>query len=89
LTATGKVYYSRSGHVEEMIVKVGERVKRGQRIAKVGNAFGRFAYHLHFDLSPTNILDQQPQHWPAKNLNNLLANYIDPRDFIMKNRPRR
>jgi murein DD-endopeptidase MepM/ murein hydrolase activator NlpD len=88
LAANGKVLYSRYGHVEDMIVKTGDRVRRGQQVAKVGNAFGRFAYHLHFDLSPTNILEQNPEHWPAKNLNNLLANYVDPRDFIQKNRPK-
>lgn len=87
-TATGKVYYTRYGHVEEMIVKVGGRVKRGQQIAKVGNAFGQFAYHLHYDISPTNILESQPQHWPAKNLTTLLANYVDPRQFIQQNRPK-
>lgn len=88
LASSGRVVYSRYGHVENMLVKPGDRVKRGQQIAKVGNAFGRFAYHLHFDISPTRILETEPQHWPAKNLDNLLANYIDPRDFILKNRPR-
>lgn len=84
----GRVIYSRSAHVESMTVNVGDRVRRGQEIAKVGNAYGRYAYHLHFDLSPTTILESQPQHWPAKNLNNLLANYIDPRSFIEANRPK-
>jgi murein DD-endopeptidase MepM/ murein hydrolase activator NlpD len=88
LASTGKVVYSRYGHVESMVVKVGDRVKRGQKIASVGNAFGAFAYHLHFDISPTTILENQPQHWPAKNLNNLLANYLDPRSFIQNNRPK-
>lgn len=88
LATNGKVLYSRYGHVENMVIKVGDRVKRGQQIAKVGNAFGRFAYHLHFDLSPTTILESHPEHWPAKNLKNLLANYIDPRKFIQENRPK-
>jgi len=74
--------------VEAMTVKVGDRLKRGQQIAKVGNAFGRFAYHLHFDLSPTTILESRPEHWPARNLQNLLANYVDPKQFILANRPR-
>jgi murein DD-endopeptidase MepM/ murein hydrolase activator NlpD len=86
--ANGKVLYSRSEHVESIVVDVGQRVQRGQQIARVGNAFGQWAYHLHFDLSPTTILETKPEHWPAKDLNDLLANYIDPRDFITKNRPR-
>ncbi len=86
--ASGKVMYSRSAHVESMVVEVGQRVQRGQQIASVGNAFGQWAYHLHFDLSPTTILETKPEHWPAMDLNNLLANYVDPREFIEKNRPR-
>jgi murein DD-endopeptidase MepM/ murein hydrolase activator NlpD len=88
LASNGKVIYSRYGHVESMVIKVGDRVRRGQKIASVGNAFGAFAYHLHFDISPTTILENQPQHWPARNLNNLLANYLDPRSFIQNNRPK-
>lgn len=87
-TAKGKVLYSRYGHVENIVIKVGDRVKRGQQLASVGNAFGAFAYHLHFDLSPTTILETHPEHWPAKNLNNLLANYINPREFLQNNRPK-
>lgn len=89
LASNGRVYYSRYGHIENMKVKVGDRVARGQQIASVGNAFGSYAYHLHFDISPTKILDTNPEHWPARNLDNLLANYVDPREFILKNRPKR
>lgn len=88
LASNGKVLYTRYGHIENMLIKVGDRVSRGQQIASVGNAFGRFAYHLHFDISPTTILESHPEHWPAKNLNLLLANYVDPKDFVLKNRPK-
>ena len=88
LASTGQVVFSRYGHSENLLVKVGDRVKRGQQLSSVGNAFGAFAYHLHFDISPTTILETQPQHWPAKKLNILLANYIDPRTFIQNNRPK-
>src|SRR5690606_2508759 len=57
LKGSGKVMYSRSAHVESMNVQVGQRVQRGDQIARVGNAFGVYAYHLHFDLSPTTILE--------------------------------
>lgn len=86
-TPKGQVLYGRYGHVENMVVKVGDRVKRGQQIASVGNAFGRWAYHLHFDLSPTTILETNPSHWPGKNQADLLKNYIDPAAFIRSNRP--
>jgi murein DD-endopeptidase MepM/ murein hydrolase activator NlpD len=88
LGTTGQVVYGRYAHVEKLVVKAGDRVKRGQQIASVGNAFGAFAYHLHFDISPTTILESHPEHWPAKKLNTLLANYVDPRAFIQNNRPK-
>ncbi len=87
LAKNGKVLYGRYAHVDTMLVKVGQRVSRGEQIATVGNSFGQWAYHLHFDLSPTTILETQPQHWPGKDQTELLANYIEPRDFIEKNRP--
>jgi murein DD-endopeptidase MepM/ murein hydrolase activator NlpD len=87
LLTTGVVYYGRYAHVEEMSIQVGQRVVRGEQIAKVGNAEGAFPYHLHFDISPTDILSREPWHWPRLDLNNLLANYIDPRQFVEANRP--
>jgi murein DD-endopeptidase MepM/ murein hydrolase activator NlpD len=89
LTPGGTVMYSRSAHVENMQVRVGDRVTRGQQISLVGNASGRFAYHLHFDLSPTTILETNPEHWPARKRDELFRHYIDPRVFIQNNRPRR
>ncbi|MDK3160571.1 M23 family metallopeptidase [Anaerolineae bacterium CFX9] len=88
LVGSGLVLYGRYAHVESMVVSVGQRVTRGQQIAKVGNAFGRWAYHLHFDLSPTTILETNPEHWPGRNRDQLFKNYIDPKEFIEGNRPR-
>ena len=87
LEGSRKVMYSRSAHVESMNVQVGQRVQRGEQIARVGNAFGAYAYHLHFDLSPTTILESQPQHWPGLDYNDVIKNYVDPRIFIQQNRP--
>jgi murein DD-endopeptidase MepM/ murein hydrolase activator NlpD len=86
---SGLVLYSRYGHIGRMDVEVGARVTRGQPVGIVGNAFGRWAYHLHFDLSPTTILESNPQHWPGRNREATFRNYIDPREFILNNRPRR
>jgi len=87
LISTGQVVYGRYAHVNSPIVKVGDRVVRGQQIAKVGNAEGLYAYHLHFDLSPTAVLETQPWHWPKLNWNALMENYVDPQDFIRQHRP--
>lgn len=87
LVTTGQVLYGRYAHIEDIRVSVGERVVRGQQISKVGNADGIFAYHLHYDLSPTNILASQPWHWPKMDRAALRANYIDPLEFTRANRP--
>ncbi len=87
LITDGQVVYGRYAHVENVRVQVGQRVTRGEQIASVGNAEGAFPYHLHFDLSPTAILQTQPWHWPKLDLNNLTANYIDPRTYISGHRP--
>ncbi len=38
------------GHVQDMLVHPGETVKRGQQIATVGTANGRYFAHLHFEI---------------------------------------
>ena len=38
------------GHVETMLVHAGDEVKRGQQIATVGTAGGRYFAHLHFEM---------------------------------------
>lgn len=38
------------GHVQDLLVHPGETVKRGQQIATVGSANGRYFAHLHFEM---------------------------------------
>jgi murein DD-endopeptidase MepM/ murein hydrolase activator NlpD len=73
--------------VQDIMVAPGERVERGQQIAEIGDAFGRFVPHLHFDLSPTTVLEIRPSDWPGVNRAALLKNYINPRTWIRNNRP--
>ncbi len=87
LLSTGRVMYSRYAHVQDVRVKVGDRVQRGQQIANVGNAEGSQPYHLHFDLSPTDILEKAPWDWPRLDLERLKRDYVDPKEFIQLNRP--
>lgn len=87
LVVGGTVLYSRSAHLDRIDVQVGQRVTRGQQIGTIGNAFGRFAFHLHFDLSPTTILETNPEHWPGRDRDELFRHYIDPRIYIQNNRP--
>jgi hypothetical protein len=45
-----KYVQSYYGHVQAMLVRPGEMVKRGQQIATVGTANGRYFAHLHFEM---------------------------------------
>jgi hypothetical protein len=45
-----KYVQSYYGHVETMLVHTGEEVRRGQQIATVGTADGRYFAHLHFEM---------------------------------------
>jgi murein DD-endopeptidase MepM/ murein hydrolase activator NlpD len=91
LITTGQVVYSRYGHVDNMQVKVGDRVVRGQHIADIGDAYGYFRNvpHLHFDISPTRIFETSPGDWPGQDMRRIERDYIDPTQFIAQNRPLR
>lgn len=84
----GRIVYSRYAHVEDMRVKKGDKVERGQHIANVGNAFGMLAYHLHFDIVKTDVLETKPGHWPGLNRAEVIKHYVDPKEFIAAHRPR-
>jgi len=88
-TADGAVYYSRYGHMQNVIVKVGDRVQRGQKIGEVGKGFGNFAAHLHFDIVRTEALVRFAGDWPGMDLARLERDYVDPLEFIRNNRPKR
>lgn len=85
--ADGTVAWSRLAHITSPTVREGDKVLRGQQVANVGNADGKLAWHLHFDIAKTNILERNPGHWPGSNLNQVLAHYVDPRKFILAHRP--
>jgi murein DD-endopeptidase MepM/ murein hydrolase activator NlpD len=83
----GTVVWSRLAHVDKRTVREGDRVELGQQIAQVGNAEGTQPYHLHFDIAKTDVLERSPGHWPGGNRDLVYKHYVDPREFVMKNRP--
>jgi murein DD-endopeptidase MepM/ murein hydrolase activator NlpD len=89
LIGNGQVAYSRYGHVDNMQVKAGDRVVRGQHIADIGDAFGIFRNvpHLHYDISPTRIFETQPGDWPWLDRTRIDRDYTSPKRFIAANRP--
>lgn len=74
--------FSRYGHVENLRVEEGDEVETGQLIADVGNGEGLFPYHLHFDISRTDILAERPSHWPGSNIQLVRAHYVDPKLWL-------
>ena len=58
--------YSRYGHMDEnMLVKTGDVVARGENIGFIGLAWGMTSgWHLHFDVSYSDVLKTRPGHWP-------------------------
>jgi hypothetical protein len=79
--------YSRYAHVENMRVNKDDLVSRGQQIAQVGQDALGGPFHLHFDISLTDILKSNPGHWPGKDLAALELHYADPKDYIERHRP--
>lgn len=53
----------------------------------IGNWGGRRPYFLHFDIAITDVLENNPGHWPGTDLESVYANYTDPSQFIIDNRP--
>jgi murein DD-endopeptidase MepM/ murein hydrolase activator NlpD len=90
----GKPLYSRYAHVAFIRVRPGDVVKMGQQICQVGHggadgsATGLFSYHLHFDISYTKILRDQPQNWPAPSTNKrkelVMEHYVDPEKWLQQ-----
>jgi murein DD-endopeptidase MepM/ murein hydrolase activator NlpD len=86
-TPTGRAFYSRYGHMQNVSVQVGSRVRRGQQIGEIGDGEGRYVPHLHFDIVGTTILETSPGDWPGMDLARLKKHYLDPKGFIQQNRP--
>jgi murein DD-endopeptidase MepM/ murein hydrolase activator NlpD len=84
----GNPVWARYAHVANKLVRAGDRVVRGQQIAVVGKPAPTNApYHLHFDISISNVLSESPGHWPRMDYQALVQNYVNPRDFLKTHRP--
>ena len=84
---------SRYAHVESIQITQGQRVEMGQHIANIGNAAGRYPYHLHFDIARLGSrMDTVPGDWPSGNLAPdearaaVKRDYFDPLEFLRGNR---
>lgn len=82
----GTSLWTRYAHLNEMSVPVNQIVSRGQMIGRVGNAFSRYAYHLHYDVAVID-LGQKPADWPGDDSGRVLRDYVDPLAFTVTHRP--
>jgi len=81
--ADGKVKFVDAlyGHLQRIMCKVGEKVKRGQQIGTIGNNRGMYSAHLHFEIR-YNIHIGMGRSGVAPTT----ENWADPTQFINKHR---
>ncbi|MEO7099047.1 MAG: M23 family metallopeptidase [Luteolibacter sp.] len=70
-----------NGHLNEIMVKEGQQIKRGQQIGTIGSNFGMYPAHLHFEIRLNINIGMQRESVPSD-----LNNWADPTQFITKYR---
>ncbi|BCU76079.1 M23 family metallopeptidase [Luteolibacter sp. LG18] len=81
--ASGQVKFCDSlyGHLNEIMVKVGQQVKRGTQVGTIGSNFGMYPAHLHFEIRHNISTGMQ-----RESVNRDWVNWAVPSDFINKYR---
>jgi murein DD-endopeptidase MepM/ murein hydrolase activator NlpD len=69
------------GHLDKMMVKTGQGVKRGQQVGTIGTNRGMYPAHLHFEMRHNITIGMARSGIPAD-----LTNWADPTQFINKYR---
>jgi murein DD-endopeptidase MepM/ murein hydrolase activator NlpD len=69
------------GHLRDMFVKVGQVVKRGQKVGTIGNNRGMYAAHLHFEIRHNLSIGMH-----RDSVERNLTHWADPTEFIKKYR---
>lgn len=70
------------GHLNAILVRPGEFVRRGEQIGTVGTAHGRYEAHLHFEIRKNLAIGTNRAAFPCD-----LSCYYDPSSFITAHRP--
>lgn len=80
---TGKIKFVDSlyGHLRQMMVKMGDHVKRGQQIGTMGNNRGMYPAHLHFEIRHNLNTGMQ-----RESVSRTYSNWADPTAFIKAHR---
>jgi len=81
--ASGQVRFCDAlyGHLRDMMVRVGQIVKRGQQVGTIGNNRGMYAAHLHFEIRH-NLSIGMHRDSVARDM----TNWADPTEFIKRYR---
>ena len=69
------------GHLDKILVKRGQSVRRGQQIAKIGNAHGLYDAHLHLEVRKNLEIGMSRDKFAQDS-----SNYYDPSQFITSHR---
>jgi murein DD-endopeptidase MepM/ murein hydrolase activator NlpD len=77
----GQVAYVDSlyGHLNEILVREGQQVQRGQKIGTIGNNHGMYNAHLHFEMRKNLRVGMARSAFPRD-----FTTYWDPTDFIAR-----
>jgi len=65
------------GHLLDFTVQEGEQVHRGQQIGRIGNNFGMYEAHLHFEMRKNLQIGMYRSSFPRD-----FSNYYTPTEFI-------
>jgi len=80
---SGAVVESLYAHLDQIDVKVGQLMQRGQRLGTIGTASGRYIAHLHFEIRTLPGLGVGPGY------SDQTDGWIDPITFIRQHPPKR
>jgi murein DD-endopeptidase MepM/ murein hydrolase activator NlpD len=69
------------GHLDKILVRRGQGVKRGQQIATLGNAHGLYDAHLHLEVRKNIEIGMSRAKFAQD-----FSNYYDPSEFILSHR---
>jgi murein DD-endopeptidase MepM/ murein hydrolase activator NlpD len=69
------------GHLQTILVRRGQAVTRGQKIATMGNAHGIYDAHLHFEIRKNLAIGMSRAKFARD-----ASNYYDPSQFVLSHR---
>jgi len=82
----GSKVYTRYGHLHKIAVSIGQCVGVEDKLGVIGNDALDGPYHLHFDISETDVLLNDPADWPGMDIERVEADYVDPDLYLLATR---